>query len=138
VTLVVNAVSFAFSAVMTSRVRVSEHPPSSGAETLVRRAREGFGYLWRHAYLAPSLRCCTTLNFFSFVAAALVLLFASRNLGLSAGMIGLALGPLARRNPDPQHESDRGPAALHGVSGKVRIGVGAGPRGSRVEPEGIP
>jgi len=92
VTLVVDAVSFAFSAVMTSRVRVSERPPSSGSETLVRRAREGFGYLWRHAYLAPSLRCCTTLNFFSFVAAALVLLFASRNLGLSAGMIGLALG----------------------------------------------
>jgi hypothetical protein len=42
--------------------------------------------------MAASLRCCTTLNFFSFMAAALVVLYASRNLGLSAGAIGLAFG----------------------------------------------
>jgi predicted MFS family arabinose efflux permease len=59
---------------------------------LVRRAAEGFGYLWRHPYMASSLRCCTTLNFFSFAAASLVVLYASRTLGLSAGAIGLAFG----------------------------------------------
>jgi MFS family permease len=92
VAMVVDAVSFVFSAHMISRVRVTERPPTDHAQTLVRRATQGFGYVWRHPYMAPSLRCCTTLNFFSFVAAALVVLYASRTLGLSAGTIGLAFG----------------------------------------------
>jgi MFS family permease len=92
VATVVDAASFVFSAQMIGRVRVTERPPVDRSETLVRRARQGFGYLWRHPYLAASLRCCTTLNFFSFVAAALVVLYASRTLGLSAGVIGLAFG----------------------------------------------
>lgn len=92
VAMVVDAVSFAFSAHMIARVRVTERVPTDHAETLVRRAAQGFGYLWRHPYMAPSLRCCTTLNFFSFMASALVVLYASRTLGLSAGAIGLALG----------------------------------------------
>lgn len=92
VAMIVDAVSFAFSAHMTGRVRVTERPPADHSGTLVRRAAQGFGYLWRHPYMAASLRCCTTLNFFSFVAIALVLLYASRTLGLSAGTIGLAYG----------------------------------------------
>lgn len=92
VTMVVDALSFVFSAHMTGRVRVTERPLTGHTESLVRRAAQGFGYLRRHPYLAPSLRCCTTLNFFSFVAATLVVLYASRTLGLSAGTIGLAFG----------------------------------------------
>jgi MFS family permease len=92
VAMVVDAVSFAFSAYMIGRVRVTERPPADHAGTLVRRAAQGFGYLWRHPYMADSLRCCTTLNFFSFLAAALVVLYASRTLGLSADVIGLAFG----------------------------------------------
>jgi MFS family permease len=92
VTMVVDAVSFGVSAHLTGRVRVTERPPDDRPEGLVRRAAGGFGYLWRHPYMAASLRCCATLNFFSFVAAALVVLFASRTLGLSAGVIGLAFG----------------------------------------------
>lgn len=92
VAMVLDAASFAFSAHMIGRVRVSERPPADHSETLLRRAVQGFAYLWRHPYMAASLRCCTTLNFFSFVAAALVVLYASRTLNLSAGAIGLALG----------------------------------------------
>jgi predicted MFS family arabinose efflux permease len=92
VAMVVDAVSFGVSAHLTGRVRVTERPPGDHPETLVRRAAEGFRYLWRHPYMAASLRCCTTLNFFSFVAAALVVLYASRTLGLSAGAIGVAFG----------------------------------------------
>ena len=92
VAMVVDAVSFAFSAHMIGRVRVTERPPAEHSETLVRRAVQGFSYLWRHPYMAASLRCCTTLNFFGFVAAALVVLYASRSLGLPAGAIGLAFG----------------------------------------------
>jgi MFS family permease len=49
-------------------------------------------YLLRHPYLRVSLGCATTVNFFTMIGLALLVLFASRNLGLSAGVIGLALG----------------------------------------------
>jgi MFS family permease len=49
-------------------------------------------FVLRHAYLRVSLGFATTVNFFSFVVAAVLVLYASRHLGLSAGVIGLALG----------------------------------------------
>ncbi len=52
----------------------------------------GLSYVLRHRYLRAGLGCVTTINFFGFVAQALVVLFASRTLGLSPGLIGLAFG----------------------------------------------
>jgi predicted MFS family arabinose efflux permease len=49
-------------------------------------------YLLRNPYMRTSLACTTTVNFFTFAGNALLILFASRNLGLDAGTIGLALG----------------------------------------------
>src|SRR5947208_16521825 len=49
-------------------------------------------YLLRNPFLRASLACVTTVNFFTFMGTALVILFASRNLGLDAGTIGLAFG----------------------------------------------
>jgi MFS family permease len=46
----------------------------------------------RHSVLRGVLGCCTTANYFTFVAAALVILFASRALHLPSGLIGLGLG----------------------------------------------
>lgn len=90
--LLVDAVSFLVSALLIGRVRVEERPVEMGDDRLLRRAREGMGLVLRHRYLRASLACVTTINFFSFVAAALLILFASRQLELSAGAIGLALG----------------------------------------------
>jgi MFS family permease len=88
-----DAVSFAVSAAMISRVRVVEPPiDTAGTPGLWRRARDGMALVVRHPYLRASLACVTTLNLFSFVAAALLILFASRHLDLSAGVIGLAFG----------------------------------------------
>jgi MFS family permease len=93
VAVVVDAASFAWSALMIRRVRVVERPVDDGPhERLLTRAREGMRLVLRHPYLRASLACATTMNFFSYVAAALVVLFASRQLGLSAGVIGLAFG----------------------------------------------
>ncbi len=50
------------------------------------------GYLLRHPYLRASLGCATTMNFFTFMATALLILYASRTLGLSEAIIGLAFG----------------------------------------------
>lgn len=92
-TMLVDAVSFFVSAGLTGRVRARETAPDLAAdEGLRRRAPTGFRYLWAHPYLSASLRCCTTLNFFSLMAGALVVLYASRTLGLTAAAIGLAFG----------------------------------------------
>lgn len=89
----VDALSFAFSALMIARLDVVERPvETAGQPGLLRRARDGMRFVTRHPYLRASLACATTINFFTFIAAALVILFASRHLGLSAGVIGLAFG----------------------------------------------
>jgi predicted MFS family arabinose efflux permease len=49
-------------------------------------------YLLKHPYLRASLGCATTVNFFNMIGMALIVLFASRNLGLSAGTIGVSFG----------------------------------------------
>ena len=92
VAMFVDSVSFLASAVLIRRVRVDEPEPEPREGRLLRQAVEGMRYLWRHPYMSASLRCCTCLNFFSFVATALLVLFASRHLGLSALVIGLAFG----------------------------------------------
>lgn len=92
VAMLVDSVSFLVSAVLIRRVRVDEPQPEPSQRRLLRHAAEGMRYLWRHPYMSASLRCCTTLNFFSFVVTALLVLFASRALGLSAAVIGLAFG----------------------------------------------
>jgi MFS family permease len=49
-------------------------------------------YVLRNPYLRRSLGCATTVNFFSFVGFAMLVLFASRSLRLPAGVIGFAFG----------------------------------------------
>jgi len=94
VAVIVDGLSFLVSAVLIGRVPVDEGPRvrEERPERLVRRAHEGMRFLVRHPYLRASLACATTINFFSFVVSALVILFASRTLGLAAGTIGLAFG----------------------------------------------
>jgi MFS family permease len=93
VAVLVDAVSFAVSALLIGSIRVDDRPvDTSGGEGLARRAREGMALVLHHPYLRRSLACVSTVNFFNFVVAALLILFASRELGLSAGVIGLALG----------------------------------------------
>ncbi|WP_051835767.1 MFS transporter [Streptomyces sp. NRRL WC-3549] len=96
VTLVVDALTFLVSAVLVGRVRVDEPPAVPGGAagpSLWRRAGEGLSFVVRHPVLRATLGCAATVNFFSFVAGSgLIVLFANRNLGLSAGVIGVAFG----------------------------------------------
>lgn len=96
VAIVVDALTFLASAVLIGRVSVDEPPTAAtgtAAPSLVRRAREGLAFVVRHPVLRATLGCAATVNFFTFVAGSgLIVLFASRSLGLSAGTIGLALG----------------------------------------------
>ncbi|MEV6949853.1 MFS transporter [Streptomyces sp. NPDC051172] len=96
VTLVVDALTFLVSAILVGRVSVDEPPFESddvAASSLLQRAREGMSFVVRHPVLRAALGCAATVNFFTFVAGSgLIVLFANRNLGLSAGAIGMAFG----------------------------------------------
>jgi len=92
VAILIDAASFAFSAIQVSRLRTPVAEPDPATESLLRRARAGMGYVLRHPYLRSSLGCATTVNFFNFIGSALLVLYASRNLELSAGTIGVAFG----------------------------------------------
>lgn len=92
----VDALTFLVSAVLLGRVSVDEPPESSAgtaAPSLLRRARAGLSFIFRHPVLRAGLGCAATVNFFTFVAGSgLIVLFANRSLGLSAGVIGVAFG----------------------------------------------
>ncbi|TWD83653.1 putative MFS family arabinose efflux permease [Kribbella amoyensis] len=92
IAILVDALSFLFSALQLMRVKAEPAEPEESSEPLLRRARAGMSYLLRHPYLRSSLACATTVNFFNLMETALLVLFASRHLELSAGTIGLALG----------------------------------------------
>jgi MFS family permease len=87
VAMLVDAVSFLISALFISRITAEPSVPAASSSP-----RDGLAYVRRHPYLRAALACVTTINFFTFIAQALVVLFASRELGLSAGLIGLAFG----------------------------------------------
>jgi MFS family permease len=95
VAVLADAASFLASAFLVGRIRVDDPPAAEGepAElSVLARARQGLAFVVRHPVLRASLGCCTTVNFFTFVAVGLTVLFASRGLGLAPGMIGLAFG----------------------------------------------
>ena len=93
VALVVDGVSYLVSAALLRTVRVPERVPApDDGASLRQRLGDGLGFVLRHPILAPTLRCVTWINFFTLVVSALLVVFASRDLGLSAGTIGLALG----------------------------------------------
>lgn len=92
IALVVDALSFVFSALQIWRLETTSAEVEPTEEPLLLRAQAGMMYLLRHPYMRVSLACTTTVNFFTFMGTALLILFASRNLGLDAGTIGLSLG----------------------------------------------
>lgn len=92
VAILIDAASFVFSAIQVRRLKTPIVEPEPATESLLRRARAGMGYLLRHRYLRASLGCATTVNFFNLIGSALLILYASRNLELSPGIIGIAFG----------------------------------------------
>lgn len=93
IALLVDAVTFLVSAVLLGRIPLEEKAPErDGAPSLRQAALRGVRFILRRDYLRAILGAATTVNFFSFVGATLLVLFASRELGLTAGLIGVAFG----------------------------------------------
>jgi len=92
IAIVVDAVSFLGSALLLGRIPVTEAPPPPRRSSTLALVREGLVLVFRHPVLRAALGCTSTVNFFTFIATALLVLYASRDLGLSAGAIGIAFG----------------------------------------------
>jgi MFS family permease len=95
VAILVDAASYVLSALGVGRVRLTraavvDADPTTGR--LWQQVREGIRFTLDHPVLRASLGCTTTVNYFSFIFSALLVLFASRTLELPAGLLGLALG----------------------------------------------
>jgi MFS family permease len=93
VALLTDAGSFVFSAFALRGLKRVKEPEVQRPETRpMARLAEGFHYLFGDALLRGSLFCTSTINFFNFFLTAIFVLFATRELGLSAGTIGIVLG----------------------------------------------
>ncbi|MFI6627063.1 MFS transporter [Streptomyces sp. NPDC050528] len=95
VAVIADALSFVASAILVGRIRIDEPsvPTTSSGPSLLRRAREGLTFVIHEPVMRAGLLCATTLNFFTFLSSAgLLVLFADRVLHLSPGAIGLAFG----------------------------------------------
>jgi MFS family permease len=95
VAVFVDALSFLTSAVFLGRIPIREQSPEqAGQETtsVLHRAKDGLRFVLHHPVLRASLGCATTVNFFTFMSGALLVLYASRSLELASGLIGLAFG----------------------------------------------
>jgi MFS family permease len=89
VAIAVDGLTFIVSALFTGRVRVPEPPaaaPGSGG------LAAGIRFVRRTPLLRASLLGTATFNLFNTAFWALIVLFATRELGLGSGAIGIALG----------------------------------------------
>jgi MFS family permease len=94
--VLVDAVSFLGSGLFFFRIRRHEEPPAprsaNGEKTsLWTELKEGLRYVLGNPNLRAQAGCTASSNFFSNVSFAIIIVFLVRELGLSAGVIGLTL-----------------------------------------------
>jgi predicted MFS family arabinose efflux permease len=87
--LIADAISFLVSAFTLGSIEPVE-PPTEEAQS--GHVKAGLRYLWRSRVIRASLLATATINFFNFVFWALFILYATRELGLRPGVLGLVLG----------------------------------------------
>ena len=90
--LVADALSFVASALFLGRVRAEEAPIAGEAGSLRDRVSAGLSFIFRDSIMRPTLLAAATINFFNFGFSALFVLYATRELGVSPGVLGVVLG----------------------------------------------
>jgi MFS family permease len=94
--LLADAISFLGSAFFLRRLDVQEPEPEVViGERLRTRLAFGMRYIFRHAMFRASLLSFSTINFFNLMFGALFVLYATDELGVKAGTLGLILGAAA-------------------------------------------
>jgi predicted MFS family arabinose efflux permease len=92
VTLLVDAFSYLGSALFLSRIRAQEPPVEKDGNGILRNLREGMRFVLGDELIRPDLLCAATVNLFNFVFHAIFVLYATKELGVSPGTLGIALG----------------------------------------------
>jgi MFS family permease len=94
--ILVDALSFLVSGGFLTAIRVRETKPApqpgQSKPALWPELKAGLDYVVKHPYLRPQAMCTGTSNFFSSLAFSIYLVYAVRELELSAFAIGLAFG----------------------------------------------
>nr|MDP9491930.1 MFS transporter [Actinomycetota bacterium] len=93
VTLLIDAFSYLGSALFLGRITAKEPPlEDDGENGVLHSLRQGFSFVMRDELIRPQLACVATINLFNFVFFAVFVLYATKELGVSPGVLGLALG----------------------------------------------
>jgi predicted MFS family arabinose efflux permease len=92
VTLMVDAVSYLGSAIFLTRVRAEEPPVEQEGNGVLQSLRDGMRFVLGDEVIRPGLFCFATVNLFNFVFHAIFVLYATKELGVAPGTLGLALG----------------------------------------------
>jgi MFS family permease len=92
VAVLVDAISYAVSAFLLLGIRKQEETPSRAERRSLRsELGEGLRYVFQHPYQRTMVLMTALSNFFGQVVFSILLVYAVRELGLSAGTIGIAL-----------------------------------------------
>ena len=90
VAVIADAISFVVSALFLERIRTVERPPLvDDRRSLLSELLEGLRYVLRHPYVRGMAASVAIFNFFGNVGGAILLVYAVRELGLSATTIGI-------------------------------------------------
>jgi MFS family permease len=93
VTLLLDAISFVGSALFLGRIRAEEPPvEEDGRESMLGSLRSGLRFVLGDELVRAQLGCVATINLFNFVFWAIFVLYATKELGVSPGVLGIALG----------------------------------------------
>jgi predicted MFS family arabinose efflux permease len=92
--ILADALSYLGSALFLSRLSAVEPEPEPHDPTLTQRQRlsEGLSFIFRNAIFRASLLSFATTNFFNLMFGALFVLYATRELDVSPGVLGVVLG----------------------------------------------
>jgi predicted MFS family arabinose efflux permease len=92
VTLLLDAFSFLGSALFLGRIKAKEPPVAHDSNGVFRSLMDGFRFVLGDALIRGELLCAATVNLFNYVFHAIFVLYATKQLGVSPGTLGIALG----------------------------------------------
>ena len=90
--LLADAASFLGSVVFLRRIRASEPPIVADEDSIRDRLLAGLSFVLGDRLMRPTLLSVATVNLFTFASSALLILYVTTLLGVSPGLLGLALG----------------------------------------------
>jgi len=90
--LLADAASFLGSVVFLRRIRASEPPIVADEDSIRDRLLAGLSFVLGDRLMRPTLLSVATVNLFTFASSALFILYVTTLLGVSPGLLGLALG----------------------------------------------